>query len=399
MGGDCISSMDRHSIDQYVAAGYFDQIMGNQILSSISSMRAAMLSADGWRTIIFVVLGAAILFWYGSAAKKAEGQDMSTKTAIVCGVLLVLCLFDMWQVNKRYLNDDMFQEPALAGDGIKKGDCENYILSTSGAGRDYRVMNMAVSTFNDNTTSAFFSSVGGYHAAKLRRYQEVIEAHISPEMSKVFAAFKSAPIDTLQMLDRQTPYPIYDLKAAKADSLFPVINMLNTRWFIVSAGEGHKMPIENNAAMGNAWFVTNVDYVNNANEELDALGKVDLHNTAVVAKNDFGFLKSKGEGEVQLTAYGADEAKYSVDSKQGGLVVFSEVYYPGWTATIDGQEVEVGRANYILRAINVPAGKHEVVFSFHPQATKTTEMLAYAALIALLLAIVGLAFFNFKKEK
>ena len=397
--GDCVSTMDRNAINQYVGAGYFDQTTGQQILASISTMREAMLTADGWRSILFIVLGGAVLYWYVNASKKFEGQLAPTQATILSIALLALCLIDMWQVNKRYLNDDMFQAPALAGESIKAGECEQYILAKSGTGRDYRVLNMAVSTFNDNTTSAFFSSIGGYHAAKLRRYQEVIEAHISPEMNQFIGMLRTSPMDTVAMAEQQSPYPIYQFSEAKADSVMPVINMLNTRWFILAAGEGQKFPVENPTAMGNAWFAKNVKYVNNANEELDALGTENLRNTAIVAKNDFGFLKTQGEGTVELTAYGADVAKYSVDSKQGGLVVFSETYYPGWTATIDGQETEVGRANYILRAINVPAGKHEVIFTFRPKTVKTTEGIATVSLWILIACAAFCSFLKNKKEK
>lgn len=395
-GGDCISNMDRQAIEQYIAAGYFDQMMGQSILSSISAMRQNMLAMDGWRTIIFLCLGAACLYWY--ASKKKDDEEQPKLSLILSAALLVLCLVDMWQVNKRYLNDDMFEAPALAGESIKAGQCEQYILAKSGDKRDYRVMNMSVSTFNDNTTSAFFSSIGGYHAAKLRRYQEVIEAYISPEMQKVISVLQTTPVDTASMMDENVPYPIYNFSQTTNDSVFPVINMLNTRWFIVPAGEGHKLPIENTTAMGNAWFVTNVKSADNANEELDALGAVNLRNTAVVAK-DFNFLKAGGEGTVTLNDYQADEAKYTVDSKQGGLVVFSETYYPGWTATIDGQETEIGRANYILRAINVPAGKHEVVFTFRPKTVKATEGIATAFIWILIACAAIYSFLKNKKEK
>jgi hypothetical protein len=263
-------------------------------------------------------------------------------------------------------------------------------LEKSGDGRDYRVLNFTVSTFNDNNTSAFYSSVGGYHAAKLRRYQELIEQHIAPEMSKVYAALRMAPVDTVAMMQQASQFPIYDLSEVNTDSLFPVINMLNTRWFILGAGEKGevKLPVENTTAMGNAWFVRDIHWAANANEELDALSQVNLRNTAVVAKSDFEFLKAGGAGTVRLTSYGSDEAKYEVESANGGLVVFSEVYYPGWTATIDGQSAEIGRANYVLRALNVPAGKHEVVFAFHPESVSTTETIAYVALGVLVLLII-----------
>ena len=397
MGSDCVSVSDKAAVKQYVDAGYFDEAFGQNILRSISDMRAAMVSADAWRSILFILLGVGVMWWY---AKKKENEVKPMQVTLLSVALLTICLIDMWGVNKRYLHDDMFVEPQGAA-RIQKTDADRYIMEQSGEGRNYRVLNYTVSTFNDNNTSAFYSSVGGYHAAKLRRYQELIEAHIAPEMSKVYEGLRAAPMDTVAMMERQSPYPIYDLSVVNADSLFPVINMLNTRWFILGAGEKGdvKMPVENVTAFGNAWFVTHIEWAANANEELDALSKVNLRNTAVVAKEDFSFLKPGGEGTVKLTSYESNEAKYEVESDKGGLVVFSEVYYPGWTATIDGQPAEVGRANYVLRALNVPAGKHEVVFSFKPQSIQTTETIAYVALGVLILLIVAAIILNMKKKK
>ncbi|MBQ9362506.1 MAG: YfhO family protein, partial [Bacteroidaceae bacterium] len=393
-GGDCLSSSDKNAINSYVGQGYFDAATGQQILSSISQMRMAMLTSDGWRSVIFILLGTAVLFFY--SLKTRQNRTLY----VVLGSLILLCLIDMWQVNKRYLYDSMFVYPQGVA-RIQKTEADEYILSKSGTGRDYRVLNFTVSTFNDNTTSAFYSSVGGYHAAKLRRYQELIEAHIAPEMSKVYEALRSAPMDTLAMMKEMTKYPVYDFSAVNTDSLFPVINMLNTRWFILGAGEGGKtkLPVENNTANGNAWFVTDVKYAGNANEELDLLDKVNLKHTAVVAQSDFGFLKAGGEGMVKLIGYGPVEAKYNIDSQQGGLVVFSEVYYPGWTATIDGQAAEIGRADYVLRALNVPAGKHEVVFTYDPQSIHVTETIAYVALALLGIGFFVVLFITLKRSK
>ena len=400
LGHDLVSTNDRNAVAQYVGAGYFDAAFGQNILRSISDMRAAMVCADAWRSIMVILFGAAGLLWFAHSYRKKNGALKPSQVTWLCVWLLAVCLVDMWQVNKRYLHDDMFVEPRGVA-RIQKTEADNYILAKSGAGCDYRVLNFTVSTFNDNNTSAFYSSVGGYHAAKLRRYQELIEAHIAPEMSKVYEALRSAPMDTVAMMQEQSPYPIYRFDAEKTDSLFPVINMLNTRWFIVGAGEKGevKLPVQNNTAFGNAWFATDVKWVDTANEELDALGMVDLRHTAVVAKKDFSFLHSKGDGTVRLTDYTANEAKYEVDSKEGGLVVFSEVYYPGWTATIDGQDTEVGRANYVLRAINVPAGKHEVVFTFEPQSVQTTETVAYIALAVLVLLVITSIVLSYKKKK
>lgn len=398
LGHELVSSSDRDAVAQYVQAGYFDADFGQRILHSLSDMRAAMVRADAWRSIFFILLGTAFMWWYAKKyGKQTEIREKSVAWLSVA--LLFVCLVDMWGVNKRYLYDEMFVEPQGVA-RIRKSEADQYILEKSGTGRDYRVLNCTTSTFNENNTSAFYSSVGGYHAAKLRRYQELVETHVAPEINKIFVALGNAPLDTVAMVAEQSPYPVYDLTAAKADSLLPVINMLNTRWFILPAGENgeRKLPVENNAALGNAWFVTNIMWVNNANEEIDALDKVDLRNTAVVAKDDFSFLKAGGEGTVRLTSYQANEAAYEVDSKQGGLIVFSEVYYPGWTATVDGQPVEVGRANYVLRAINVPGGHHEVVFRFDPQSIRTTETVAYISL-AVLLLLVAVSFFVSIKKK
>ena len=400
LGHDCLSTSDRAAVQQYVGAGYFDEAFGQQILHSISEMRAAMVSADAWRSVLFILLGTAVMWWLSRAAGKKNGKLEPAQVTLMSVLLLAVCLIDMWGVNKRYLYDDMFVEPQGVA-RIQKTEADKFILDKSGEGRDYRVLNFTVSTFNDNNTSAFYSSVGGYHAAKLRRYQELIETHIAPEMSKVYTALRQAPMDTLAMMEQGSPYPIYDLSVVNTDSLYPVINMLNTRWFILGAGEKGevKMPVENTAAMGNAWFATDILWAANANEELDALSKVNLRKTAVVAKADFGFLKTGGEGAVRLTHYESNKAVYEVESAQGGLVVFSEVYYPGWQATVDGQETEVGRADYVLRAINVPAGKHEVVFTFDPQSIHTTETVAYVAFVVLVLLVVLAVVVTLKKKK
>ena len=398
--GDCLSTNDRNAVAQYVAQGYFDEGFANSILASISKMRSAMVATDVARSIGIILLGVACMFWYARVSKKYDGDIKPAQATMLSVFLLAICLVDMWMVNKRYLNDDMFVTPQGPA-RIQKTEADEYILSKGGTGRDYRVLNFTVSTFNDNNTCAFYSSIGGYHPAKLRRYQELIEMHIQPEMGKVYEGLRMAALDTMAMAEAQTPYPIYNYGEVNVDSLYPVINMLNTRWFILGAGEKGdiKMPVENEAAFGNGWFATNVEWANNANEEIDALGKVNLRNTAVVAKADFGFLKAGGEGSVKLTNYGSTEVKYEVDSKQGGLAVFSEIYYPGWKATIDGQETEVGRANYVLRAINVPAGKHEVVFTFDPQTVHTTEGVAYAGLGLLVLLVVGSVAMNFVGKK
>ena len=393
---DCVSTHDVMSIKSYIAQEYFSNEIGQQILASLSTMRHAMLMSDGWRSMMFILVGAVLLFYYAQTY-KADSENSNTQTTIIVS-LIVLCLIDMWQVNKRYLNDSMFVRPQGVA-RIQKTAADEYILEKSGTNRDYRVLNYTVSTFNDNNTSAFYSSIGGYHAAKLRRYQELIEAYIGKEMSNVYVAMRNAPLDTVKMAAEQSPYPIYDFSAQNTDSLFPVINMMNTRWFIFAAGEGGKLqlPVENTTANGNAWFVKDVVYADNANEEIDMLGKVNPKNTAVVAKKDFGFLQAKGTGKVTLTSYSTTEAEYETESNQGGLVVFSEIYYPDWSATIDGEPAEIGRADYVLRAMNIPAGKHVVKFRFDPESIHKTETVAYVSLAIFFLLVAILGFREGKK--
>jgi hypothetical protein len=288
----------------------------------------------------------------------------------------VLCLVDMWMVNKRYLNDGMFQPATVKELPQQKTPTVEMILQDKSL--DYRVLNMASNTFNENETSFYHKSIGGYHAAKLRRYQELIEAYIMPEMQQLLPAISTA---------------MGNMEEVKGDSIYPVLNMLNTKYFILGLQDGSTMPLENPYTVGNAWFVDNVSFAKNANEELDGIGKIDLRHQAVADQN---FKEVLGESvpqdstaQVKITSYKPNNLVYSAESAKGGVVVFSEIYYPGWTATVDGKPVELGRVNYVLRALKVEPGKHEIVLDFHPESIKTTESVAYVAGGLLLLVIIG----------
>lgn len=363
-----------------------DSEFGQRILNSIGAMRKAMFRADAIRSFWFIMLGALTVLGFTKwMSKKEEGKTVML-SAVATGLLLVLCLADMWTVNKRYLSDQNFKykeevaelQPSPADLLIKEQDKDPY----------YRVLNTTVSTFNDNTTSYFHYSVGGYHAAKLRRYQELIEARIVPEMGKL-----SQAISGVDSLNAQI------LLAEHTDTIFPVLNMLNTKWIILR--DNHVM---RNRANGNAWFVDEVKYVANADEELATLGTLNTRQQAVADKQFQGALgeaKADSTAQARLTQYGANELSYEVESKTGGVLVFSDIYYPGWTALVDGQEVEVGRVNYVLRAIHVEAGKHSVVMKFDPQSVHTTETIAHVALIAMF-ALFALALawpLVFKKKR
>lgn len=368
---DFISSSERQALSQFPA----DQL--NPLLDNLTSLREQIFAADCWRTFFIIVIGTLLLLFYKAGKLKAE---------YMVGCVCVLCLIDMWQVDKRYLNDSMFVPKSERDAPIEMTETDRQILEDKSL--DYRVLNFSSNTFNENETSYFHKSIGGYHAAKLRRYQEVIEAHISPEMNAAMKAIAEAA---------------GDMSAVDGNKLFPVINMLNTKYFIMPLQGGANAPLPNPYAYGNAWFVDKVSYVNNANEELSALGTTDLRHTAVADKAFSDVLgQSKANDStatVRLEKYEPNQLEYSVSSKNGGVVVFSEIYYPGWNATVDGVEVPVGRANYILRAISVKPGSHKVVLDFHPKSVSVTETIAYIATAILMLMFVAIVIVKRKESK
>ncbi|MGM9723824.1 MAG: YfhO family protein [Prevotella sp.] len=368
---DFISSSERQALSQFPA----DQL--NPLLDNLTSLREQIFAADCWRTFFIIVIGTLLLLFYKAGKLKAE---------YMVGCVCVLCLIDMWQVDKRYLNDSMFVPKSERDAPIEMTETDRQILKDKSP--DYRVLNFSSNTFNENETSYFHKSIGGYHAAKLRRYQEVIEAHISPEMNAAMKAIAEAA---------------GDMSAVDGNKLFPVINMLNTKYFIMPLQGGANAPLPNPYAYGNAWFVDKVSYVNNANEELSALSTTDLRHTAVADKAFSDVLgQSKANDStatVRLEKYEPNKLEYSVSSKNGGVVVFSEIYYPGWNATVDGVEVPVGRANYILRAISVKPGSHKVVLDFHPKSVSVTETIAYIATAILMLMFVAIVIVKRKESK
>ena len=348
----------------------------NMILANIAAMREAMVSADAWRSVIIILIGFALLFLY--KMKKLRADYM-----VIC--MAVLCLVDMWQVDKRYLNDEMFVPKSERDMPHQATSTDLAIMKDKSL--DYRVLNLASNTFNENETSYFHKSIGGYHPAKLRRYQEMIDAYIAPEMQAAMQAI-AAKNGNMQEVD-----------GAK---VFPVLNMLNTKYFILPLQGGATMPLQNIYAQGNGWFVDKINYVADANAEYAGVGKIDVRHEAVADKKFESVLgqaqSNDSTAKVKLVKYEPNNLQYTIESKNGGVVVFSEIYYPGWTATIDGQPAELGRVNYILRAVSVKPGKHTVVLDFHPTSISTTETIAYIAIVILLLAIAGAGYMEWKKK-
>ena len=347
------------------------------LLQNLTEMRVAVFVEDCWRSfyIILVSTGVLLSMLYGKLKKE-----------YAVGIILIICLVDMWTVNKRYLNDGMFVPQTVREEPIAKTQAIDHILQDKSL--DFRVLNLATSTFNENETSYYLKSIGGYHAAKLRRYQELVDAYIQREMGDAMSAIAKAAGDMTQI---------------NGDSVYPVLNMLNTKYFILPLNGGQSVPLENPYTYGNAWLVDKIKYVSNANEELDAIGTLNLRREAVA---DQQFKDVLGEavvqdsvGVVRIKAYEPNMLTYEVESDKGGIVVFSEIYYPGWTATVDGVEQELGRVNYVLRALSVKPGKHEVVLSFFPKSIDRTETVAYVSYAILLLIILMMIWIEYRRRK
>ena len=339
------------------------------ILANLEEMRAELVSSDALRSFIIIGIGCSLLWLY------ASGKLRSSLT--IAGII-ILCLADMWGVNKRYLNDAQFVPHSIRTETFTKTNTDELILQDTSL--DYRVLNFATSTFDDNNTSYWHKSVGGYHPAKLRRYQEMIEHHISPEMQAAYKAIATAG---------------GEMDSVDANK-FRVLNMLNTKYFIFPAGQQRQtVPILNPHAYGNAWFVNKVQYVNNANEEIDALDSIIPTETAVVDARFKDVLKGATESykdslsSIRLTSYTPNRLTYETNNAQDGIAVFSEIYYPdGWHVTIDGQPAELARADYILRTMYVPAGQHTIEMRFDPTSLHVTEGIAYGALALLVIGII-----------
>ena len=368
-----VSTSERAALSQ-LPAEYI-----SPIIADLTSVRQAIFTADCWRSVIIIVIGALLLLMY-----KAH----KIKALPLIGALTILCLVDLWQVNKRYLNDKMFIESTQRDTPQPMTNTDKQILADKSDCGDYRVLNFASNTFNENETSYYHKSIGGYHPAKLRRYQELIEMYITQEMRNVSPAIVMAAGDMTQI---------------NGDSICPILNMLNTRYFIMPLEKGVTVPVRNPYAQGSAWFVDEVKFVDNANEEIEMIGKLDLHNAAVADKK---FKEAIGKvnvsddnATVKIVDYKPNHLTYDVSSDNGGVVVFSEIYYPGWEALVDGKPAQLARVNYVLRALNVPEGNHRVELTFHPKSIKTTETIAYVAYFMLLATIIMVLVMWWRKNK
>ena len=362
-------SADEVEIFAGLKAGDMGQLYA-QFESALVDARVELMRADALRSALLVLLASATL-WFYSSGKVPTRYAMLTLT--------VLILIDLWSVDKRYLSSSDFVAKRAASAEFAESAADKIIKADV---EPRRVIALYTNPFNEVFTSYHHQSVGGYHGAKLRRYQDVIDRYLMAEWQSVRQALGS---QSMQRVDEA-------LAASTA------LNMLNTRYLIYNPQQA---PIVNEHALGAAWFVSDARTVASADEAIEAIGTADLRRTAIL-ETPADVAPADSLSAVERTSYHPDRLTYSTSSTTGGMVVFSEIYYPaGWRAFVDGAETPIVRADYILRAVEVPAGDHTVEFRFEPQSFAVGHAVAWASsgvVVALLAAAAGWVLLRRKKS-
>ncbi|MBK9077217.1 MAG: hypothetical protein IPL77_20035 [Flavobacteriales bacterium] len=423
---DLLSDMERSSFNEQLEANPKSEAQLVAVVEALKEVRAGIFSADAWRSFAFVVAGGALVFFYGRRKMPL---------AAFLGGVGALILIDLWTVDKRMVNNDkdrgrylQWEDPSAAaypfaptkadmailqqeeteasraeyakrsdarkalrarekGSARKVTELEEVVMRFGSVRRHshYRVLSLN-NPFNDSRVSYFHKSLGGYHGAKLKRYQELIEFHIAPEYSEVLSLLQAGtdPASLAAVLARQ-----------------PVLNMLNARYLI---GSPDQAPIRNPNALGPAWFVRDVQWAKDADAEIQAVGGIDPRISAVVDERFHSTLKGDGNtdtlAQVTLTEYRTDRLTYTTRSTSGGVVVFSEIWYgPDWHASIDGAPAEHVRADYVLRAMDLPPGEHTVVFQLESKSTSTGGKVTLASSALLLLLVLGALFGEWRRAR
>jgi uncharacterized membrane protein YfhO len=339
---------------------------GQDLVAAIQIDRASMFRTDAFRSFFLVAI--ALLFIYLFLKGKIKEEYMAI-------AILVFVLGDLWQVDKRYLNGDDFKKYKDLSKQFKLSAAESRIMQDTDP--NFRVLNTTINIFNDASPNYFYNTIGGYHAAKLKRYQDLIEYRITPELSKLNQGFDQVPI----------------------------LNMLNMK-YVVFGREENAVALNQNR-LGNAWGVSKIVEVNNADDEMEAIGNFNPSQEAVV---DIRFKEyyqnfepnSSSNADIKLTNYEPMKLVYDFNSTKDELVVFSEIYYHGnedWIAYLDDKEVPHFRANYVLRAMVVPAGEHTIEFKFHPPSYYLGEKISLAGSAIVILLLGAYLFKTFKPNK
>ena len=326
-----------------------------------------------------MLLGAGLIWVYASAKKMSK--------YLLYGGVALLILIDLVPINRKYVNDKNFIPKEQVETPFEASAADRFIMQDST--KDFRVLNLSIGNFTlDASTSYFHKSIGGYHAAKLRRYQDLIDNRIMKEHERLTKTLQSKVPDSVLI---STMYGMTSL------------NMLNTKYYIYNPDA---RPLRNPAALGNVWFVKDVKQVDNADDEIKAMDNFVPANMAIVDKR-FGEQLTSFKGErdplatIKLLDYKPNYLAYEAKNlKAAQVAVFSEIYYSkGWNAYVDGAEAPYFRANFILRAMVVPAGNHKIEFKFEPKSYYVGEKISLAGSILLILVLGAAAFFEFKPKK
>ena len=362
-----------------------DANLPEQIRATLAEDRASLLSADAFRSVLYILAAAAVL-WFAFGRREASSKNRVLSPAklkyLVYGGIGILVLADMWGAGKRYLNDSHFIKNREFEQQYALRPVDNIILEDKDP--NYRVLDISINTFNDSHISYHHKTIGGYSPAKLQRYQDMIDYHIMPEMQKIASSLSS--VKTLE-----------EAQIMVDNTETPVLNMLNSKYIVIGA---QNPPLLNNRAMGNCWFVDSIAWVANNLDEINTISDVNLSNTAVVSE-EFRSLAGEittadapaFEDVIKLTNYSPNKLTYQCETTSDRVAVFSEVWYPaGWIATIDGKPAEIFRANYTLRALKVPAGSKVIEMEFRPDSyyKGATYSKIASSILLVLLAIGGL---------
>jgi len=352
-----------------------ENVLPDWLKDALITDRKNLLKADGIRSLIFVLLSAGVIFGY-------VFNKLKKNHAIL--IITLLIVLDLWTIDKRYLDADRFERPSIIQKSLKPTVADAFILRDTTI---FRVLNLTVSTFNDNSpTSYFHKSIGGYHGAKLKRYQELIDSALIKNFIMINTAGSTA--ETLEDL----------LVVFKSTH---VLNMLNAKYVIHNP---NSPPVINPEALGNAWFVEKPVFVENANEEISAVNHINPSHEAIIdkifkdqiTKSSYPVMDSE---KIELVSYQPDELHYKYSAFSEKLIVFSEIYYPaGWKSYIDNKESKYFRTDYVLRGMVVPPGEHQIKFVFEPSSYIIGNKVSLASSVLLILLLAGFFLFKLKMK-
>ncbi len=375
----------------------YQNMLGNRWLEfqrMLINERQSLFMHDSWRSFIFVVLTFGILWLYINKIIK--------KNNIVIALLAIFIVIDLWGVDRRYLNKDNFTEPRKLE--LRRTPTEAMLdqIATANGDRDYRVYDLTVNTFNDSRPSAFHNEIGGYSAAKLRRYQDLIDFYLGSQ--KLFNHINSCQIG---IIGNDGSYPLLAVQES-----YPVLDMLNARYFMLNLQNNQPTPVRRSTALGNCWIVEEIEMVDNANAEILALNDFDPYKTAIVDKSQWqkeldGFittLRDSSDYIILTHSYPQtpDHLYYKSHTSKERIAVFSEIFYaPDWQAYIDGKPVNHFRTDYVLRALRIPAGDHTIEFVNEAPTLHRNDMITLIISVLMLLVMAGAVFvvYNRKKNK